>query len=121
MQPESTSLNEVVVMGYGTQKKKDVSGSVSVASNKNSQPEGWQELNTYIDKNKRISNADSVLTGEEVVSFDVDEEGKLSDIKVIKSVSSSHDDEVIRLLKSGPRLQNNESKKRKYQISVFFK
>ena len=118
MQPESTSLNEVVVTGYSSQKKKDVSASVPVSNN---HPTGWQELNTYIDKNKRISNADSVLTGEEVISFDVDDEGRLSSIKVIKSISPTHDDEVIRLLKSGPRLQTKEIKKTKYQISVFFK
>src|SRR5437773_911093 len=29
MQPQNTSMNEVVVIGYGTQKRRDVTGSVS--------------------------------------------------------------------------------------------
>jgi hypothetical protein len=50
----------------------------------------------------------------------VNKKGKLSSFKVIKSISSSHDAEVIRLLKLGPPLQTANGKKQKYQISIFF-
>ncbi len=34
LQPESTGLNEVVVIGYGTEKKKDLTGSIATVSEK---------------------------------------------------------------------------------------
>jgi len=37
LQPESKSLNEVVVIGYGTQKKKDLSGSIANVTSKDFQ------------------------------------------------------------------------------------
>ncbi len=113
-------LNEVVVTGYATQKKKDVTGSVTTVVGKTIYPQGWQAMNNYINENKKINNADSVLKGEEVISFEVNKKGKLSSFKVTKSISSSHDAEVIRLLKSGPPLQPANGKKQKCQISIIF-
>jgi len=120
MQNASGQLSEVVVTGYGIQRKKDVTGSVTVVSAKNAQPEGWQDLNHYINQNKKINNADSVLKGEEIISFVVNKKGKLSSITIIKSISPSHDAESIRLLESGPKLQTTDGKKQKCQISIFF-
>ena len=34
METEATDLNEVVVIGYGTIKKKDITGAVSMVDNK---------------------------------------------------------------------------------------
>jgi hypothetical protein len=65
-------------------------------------------------------SADSVLKGEEIISFVVNQKGKISSIKVIQSVSPAHDAEVIRLLKSGPGLQTTNGKKQKCRISIFF-
>ena len=120
MQNASGELNEVVVTGYGVQRKKDVTGSVTVVNSEDLLPEGWQVLYNYINLNKKINNADSVSKGEEIISFIVNKKGKLSSIKIIKSISPSHDAEVIRLLKSGPKLQTANGKKQKCQISIFF-
>jgi hypothetical protein len=116
----SNQLNEVVVTGYATQRKRDVTGSVTTVKINSPQPQGWQALNNYINENKKINDADSVLKGEEIISFEVNKKSKLSSFKVIKSISSSHDAEVIRLLKLGPPLQTANGKKQKYQISIFF-
>ncbi len=120
MQNASDQLNEVVVTGYGTQKRRDVTGSVTPVTIKTLKPQGWQAMNNYINENKKIIDADSVLKGEEVISFEVNKKGKLSSFKVIKSISSSHDAEVIRLLKSGPPLLPENGKKQKCQISIIF-
>ena len=120
MQNASGALNEVVVTGYATQRKKDVTGSATVVKSENLQPEGWQALNNYINENKKINSADSVLKGEEIISFEVNKKGKVSSIKIIKSISLSHDAEIIRLLKSGPKLRTADGKKQKYRISIFF-
>ena len=113
-------LDEVVISGYAAQKKRDVSGSVSTVTNNSLRPLGWQAMNNYINENKKINNTDSLLKGEEIISFEVNKKGKLSSFKVIKSVSSSHDAEVIRLLKSGPALQPTNGKKQKYLVSITF-
>jgi hypothetical protein len=113
-------LNEVVVTGYGIKRRTEVTGSVSGVSSRNIQPDEWQALNKYINENKKINSADSLLKGEEIISFEVNKKGKMSSIKVIKSISSSHDAEVIRLLKSGLKLYPVEGKKQKCQISIFF-
>jgi hypothetical protein len=113
-------LNEVVVNGYATQKKRDITGSVTTVTDKTLLPQGWQAIYNYINENKKISNTDSVLKGEETISFEINKKGKLSNFKVIKSISSSHDAEVIRLLKSGPPLKATNGKKQKCQISIIF-
>jgi len=128
MQNAPGQLNEVVVTALGIQRKKDVTGSVTVVKSENyhpdvlraSQPQGWQALNNYINENKKINNADSVLKGEEIISFVVNKKGNLSSIKIIKSISPSHDEEIIRLLISGPKLQPADGKKHKYQIIIAF-
>ena len=120
MQNTPGQLNEVVVQGYGSQKRTDVTGAVTVVTNENVHPEGWQTLIRYINENKKINNTDSLLKGEEIISFVVNKKGKLSSIKIIKSISASHDAEIIRLLKTGPSLQPAADKKQKCQISILF-
>ena len=63
--------------------------------------QGWQK---FLNKNLRYPRKaiDQKIQGTVVVSFFVSEEGKLSDFKVEKSVHPSLDEEVIRILKSGP-------------------
>ncbi len=118
MQNAPGQLNEVVVTGYGTQKRRDISGAITTLTTL--KPQGWQAMNNYINENKQINNADSLLKGEETISFEVNKKGKLSSFKIIKSISSSHDAEVIRLLKSGPPLQSLNGKKQTFQISISF-
>lgn len=116
----SNQLNEVVVTGYATQRKRDVTGSVTNVKVNTLQPQGWQALTNYINEKKKINSVDSLLKGEEIISFEVNKKSKLSSFKVIKSISSSHDEEIIRLLKSGPPLKPANGKKQTCQISIFF-
>ena len=59
------------------------------------------------------------------VQFVVGEDGKLSDFKVVKSVSPECDEEALRLLKEGPNwfpaVQNNRRTARKVVINIPFK
>jgi hypothetical protein len=113
-------LNEVVVTGYAAQKKRDVTGSVTNVTNNAHQPSGWLAMYNYINENKKINSADSVLKGEEVVSFELNKKGKISSIKVIKSISPAHDAEVIRLLKSGPPIIPANGKEQTCKIGIVF-
>jgi hypothetical protein len=118
--PDATNeLSEVVVIGYGTQRKKNITGAVTV-DNKKAEPEGgWIALEEYLQKNK-----DSTLnlngTAETTLSFQVNTKNDLTHFRVIKSVSSRHDQDVIRLIKEGPKWKLLKGKKATVTITVKF-
>jgi len=101
--PASTVLNEVVI-------KKNSTESVI----------GWDAFRNYIDSNKKILTADSVLKGIEVISFIVNNKNELSAFKIEKSVSPAHDAEIIRLIKTAPPLTIIKGKKKRLRISISF-
>jgi hypothetical protein len=140
--PGEKKLDEVIVIGYGAQKKKDVTGSttVVVSGNKNDieppagstgvivsgnnnglEPQnGWEEYYNYLKNNKRIPAVDSLLKGEETISFVVHANGKLSSFKIEKSVSTAHDKELIRLVKEGPPWRNSGDRKQRCRLTYYF-
>jgi hypothetical protein len=101
--PASTALNEVVI-------KKNSTESVI----------GWDAFRNYIDSNKKILTADSVLKGAEVISFIVNNKSELSAFKIEKSLSPTHDAEIIRLIKAAPPLTITNGKKKRLRISISF-
>lgn len=79
----------------------------------------------YIADNFRYSNiqGDCSIQGKIVVSFIVNEDGNLNDIKVKKSVYSDLDQEAVRVVKSMPKWipakQNGKAVKSKYTLPVY--
>jgi hypothetical protein len=61
------------------------------------------------------------LKGEEIISFLLHPDGKLSSFKVEKSISKTHDAEIFRLIKLAPALKSEESKKKKCRLEIYFK
>ena len=125
----SSSLNEVVVAGYGSKKNADsadeyvydvLPGKHTIRIEKAVPANGWTEYNRYLSKNKKISTADSVLSGEEMISFLVDSNGRLSEFQIVRSISPSHDDEAIRLLRQGPAWKLLKGKKQRTTITIKF-
>jgi co-chaperonin GroES (HSP10) len=109
-------LEEVVVVGYGARKK----SADKAAQSKRITPEGgWISFDEYINSNKRIDGADSLLTGFEEVTFGIDEAGIPVNFKIVRSLSESHDKETIRLLKEGPTW-NVEKGRRRLRLKVKF-
>jgi hypothetical protein len=82
---------------------------------------GWHAFIEYIDTNKRINSADSVLKGDEIISFFVYPDGKLSSFKVEKSVSPAHDMEIMRLIKIAPPISTGNGKKKRCRLNIRFK
>lgn len=101
LEPSSLALNEVVVVGYGAQKKTTVVGSVSSVPSK-TQPFGEKEFEQYFNKNRQTSLCDGAK-GKIIASFYIDNAGKPTEIKIIKSPCEKAEDELIRLLNSSPR------------------
>ncbi len=121
MTPASTALNEVTIVGYGTAKKKDISSSTTKPDTQNfADVSGWVAFRNYIDSNKKILTADSILRGDEVISFVVNNKSKLSSFKIEKSISLAHDAEIIRLVKEAPPLKITRGKKKRLHISISF-
>jgi hypothetical protein len=81
---------------------------------------GWDEFQQYLDKNKKITTADSAIKGLEIISFVVGKNGKLSSFLLMKSLSAAHDAEAIRLIKQGPSWINPKGKKMRMTISITF-
>ena len=90
-------------------------------------PGGMKALFDYLEKNikypaKAVKNK---IQGRVIVQFTVDEKGRLSDIKVVKSVEPSLDAEAVRVVKSMPRwnpgMQNGKAVKVRYTLPVTFR
>ncbi|HEY2348324.1 MAG TPA: carboxypeptidase-like regulatory domain-containing protein [Puia sp.] len=105
MHPSSVVLNRVTLLKY----------------NKPASITGWNAFYSFIDSNKKINTADSLLKGEEIISFLLHPDGKLSSFKVEKSVSPAHDAEILRLLQMAPALKSQEKKKKRFQLEIYFK
>ncbi|HUQ67703.1 MAG TPA: hypothetical protein VM101_16190, partial [Flavitalea sp.] len=102
-----TLFDEVVIIGHGnSNKSRSANPSKALSESKTRKRvipgNGWKEFEHYFEENKKFTTADSVLTGEEQVTFTVGDDGLPDSIKVLHSLSPSHDKEVIRLLENGP-------------------
>ncbi len=81
---------------------------------------GWEAFIDYITSNKKVTKADSAFKGEEIISFLVHPNGKITSFKIEKSVSPAHDEEILRLIRSGPALKTENGEKLRCRVSVLF-
>ncbi len=110
MQPNSSSLNEVVVVGYGKQEEQDYQAAQPAA--------GWGDYKKYL-KDNAISPDGK--TGTVKLSFMVNTDNSLSDFKIIKSVSAKTDSAAIDLVTNGPEWQkSNTGKAEKVKLRIKF-
>ncbi len=125
LQDANASLDEVVVVGYGVtkSKKEERAQKRDSARLKASEAEplvSWDEYNTYINSNKRRTIGDDEIDGEVILSFEVDQDNKLSNIKIEKSLSKELDKEAIRLVTEGPQWKPKKGKKAKGKLAIKF-
>lgn len=113
MNNDNVSLDEVVVVGYGVEKKESVTGSVStvkISEQTNSYDHtdpipvtGYESFRSYVRSNLRYPAAETGRKKEIVViGMTVLRNGTITDIKIIKSPSQPFSEEAIRLIKEGP-------------------
>jgi protein TonB len=90
-------------------------------------PGGSKALMEYLDKNIKypVSAQKNLIEGRVILQFIVDKEGRLSDIKVAKSVDASLDAEAVRVVKAMPRwnpgTQQGKAVKVRYTLPVTFR
>jgi protein TonB len=89
-------------------------------------PGGEQALLGFIRKNLNYPSYESEnnIQGKAIVSFIIDEKGKVNDVKIVRSVSSGIDRESIRVIKMlpdfSPGLQSGRHVKVRYVIPLDF-
>ncbi|WP_142684724.1 energy transducer TonB [Chitinophaga polysaccharea] len=146
---QRSALNEVVVIGYGVQKKQNVTGSVSVLQ-QNSITDSAQVvvagrvagLEVSSDADNMAYRAPAPVTGETAfenylktktvnpenkysgtvrVSFIVMPDGSLQDFKIIRHLNEACDAEAIRVIKEGPAwIPASDGKPAKVKVRVKF-
>ncbi|HEX3384732.1 MAG TPA: energy transducer TonB [Mucilaginibacter sp.] len=83
-------------------------------------PGGVQELFMYLAKNQKAGSNEGMVR----VSFTVEKDGSISDIKVEKSLSESADKEAVRLVskmpKWSPGMQGGRPVRVRYSVPVKF-
>jgi TonB family protein len=89
----------------------------------NAEPvDGWSNYNTYLNNN--ITSPEEVLQknihGEVEVSFDVQKDGKISNVNIDKSLCGNCDQEAARAIKEGPQWKVKKGKKEKARVKISF-
>ena len=88
-------------------------------------PDGQEALLQYLKKNVQWPDTESCVQGRVIVSFIVEIDGSLSDIKVVRSLDPLFDKEALRVVKSMPKwipgTQNGQPVRIRYTIPVIFR
>lgn len=90
MAEDSNTLSEVAIVGYGAKKlSRDTAEPV----------DGWKKYNRYLEKKNRLRSG---VSGEVLVHFLIDQQGRMSNFVIEKSLGEEADKEAIRLIREGP-------------------
>jgi TonB family protein len=81
---------------------------------------GWVAFGQYLEKNKIAPAGAESITGNVIVSFEVNKKGELSNFKIEQSLSKPHDEEAIRLIKQGPSWKLRSGRKARITVMVKF-
>jgi TonB-dependent SusC/RagA subfamily outer membrane receptor len=126
-----TNLNEVVVIGYGTAKKRDITGSVAKVAidplDSLMPVGGWQYYSKYM--NQKIgfigdttSNNHFIIrdkTGNKLddidIEFSVDKEGNAYNVKVITDIDTTKAKTIVNAVVEGPKWI---SRKKKNKVKI---
>jgi TonB family protein len=103
LDPSVSDLSEVVVVGYGVNKK-EASGEEYSGNHTHSEPiMGKSNFDKYIRNN--LHRPDSVTSGQRVVvvvSLLIQTDGSIDSIRIVRSPGKAFSDEAMRVIKSGP-------------------
>ena len=89
-------------------------------------PGGMEGWGNYLRGNLKYPKLakDKKVTGRVILSFIVEKDGSLSEIKVLRGIGSGADEEAVRVLKASPNwrpgIQNGKSVRVAYTMPIFF-
>jgi TonB family protein len=118
-----SQLSEIVVVGYGSEKKSEDAPETLEFANPYG---GRRAYKQYLEKN--IHYPEQALAqnieGKVTIQFTVEPSGQLSDFRVLKGLGHGCEEEVIRLVKQGPKWnptrRNTESLRDKVKVRMKF-
>lgn len=122
MNLDVTQLSEVVVTGYGYSNKSEETPTVDLAHPEN----GNRAYRKYLEENLVYpqSAIDNKVEGRVTVEFFVETNGDLSDFTVIKGIGNGCEEELIRLIRQGPKWiptkKNNQAIRDKARVRLNF-
>jgi TonB family protein len=116
-------LSEVVVTGYSTTASSDdFEDEFEMAAPE----EGRKAFNEYLKNQLQYPQAaiENKIEGKVTVQFFVETNGQLTDFKVVKGIGYGCDEELIRLIKQGPKwtpsLKNGISVRERVKVRLRF-
>ncbi|HEV8515626.1 MAG TPA: carboxypeptidase-like regulatory domain-containing protein [Cyclobacteriaceae bacterium] len=101
MKEDATQLSEVVVTGFGSAKDEDREPVITLA-----EPIGGKKAyDNYLESNLRYPEEalKNKIKGKAGIEFTVSTDGSLKDFQVIKKLGYGCEEEIIRLVKEGPK------------------
>lgn len=110
----------VVIVGTGNRSYKSRTLADDRIKRRIIPEKGWDHFERYIVDSANIASADSVYSGEELVTFTIGDDGLPESVKILRSVSPAHDREVIRLLRYGPSWKVIKGEKRNVRLKIIF-
>lgn len=124
LDPDVSELSEIVVVGYGEARDPNIiePTSIEIAA-----PEGGKKaFKQYLEQNLHYPEQalNNKIEGKVTVQFTLDSNGAITDFKVLKGLGYGCEDEVIRLIKSGPKWnptrRNNEPVRDRVKVRMRF-
>ena len=87
-------------------------------------PGGPAALRRYLEENLQWPDVESCVQGRVTVSFMVERDGTISDVKVVRSLDPAFDEEALRLVKNMPRWNpaslNGERIRQRFYLPIPF-
>ena len=127
LQENKSTLNEVVVSGFGAKRKETLAAPPSDEKEdldsfwtKTSPVIGRKAYLEYLASAKKGLLVDTAIHGLESISFIVDRQGEYTDFKIERSLSPIHDAALIRLIMEGPAWKPLRRKKARAVVTVSF-
>jgi TonB family protein len=105
LEADISELSEVVVVGYGSEKPPVVLPFDSPVMELATPVGGRKAFKQYLEGNVRYPEQaiKNQVEGKVTVQFTIETSGQLSDFRVIRGIGFGCDEEVIRLIKQGPK------------------
>jgi TonB family protein len=122
LSPDIAQLSEVVVVGYSSTKEPEELPVIEMAA-----PAGGRKAyKQYLEQGLRYPEQalNNKVEGKVTVQFTIESNGKMGEFQVLKGIGYGCDEEVIRLIKEGPRWvptrKNKEPVRDKIKVRLRF-
>ena len=87
-------------------------------------PGGSEKMMLFISKNLKIPETDEVISGTVYVTFVIERDGSISNVKILRGIREDYNNEVIRVVKSMPKWipgkQNGKAVRVQYNLPIKF-